>query len=139
IISMLRSDCDEAGVRWFRPVAVHAIERTSDWGSDGAGSGGSAPSAGSERSARVPRYLVRSEAGELRTRSVVIATGGLAIPKTGASDFGLRIARQFGLRIVEPRPALVPLSFDAAAWQGFAALAGVALPVTVKAPLTPEI
>jgi predicted flavoprotein YhiN len=135
IISMLRSDCDEAGVRWFRPVAVHAVERVPEGGSDGRGGTGGTGGTGGERSASVSRYLLYTGAGELRTRSLVIATGGLAIPKTGASDFGLRIARQFGLRIVEPRPALVPLSFDAASWQGFAALAGVALPVTVKAPL----
>ena len=62
---------------------------------------------------------------------VVIATGGLSIPKIGATDFGYRIARQFGLRIVEPRPALVPLTFDADAWQPFAQLAGVAHEVRV--------
>jgi predicted Rossmann fold flavoprotein len=63
----------------------------------------------------------------------VIATGGLSIPKIGATDFGYRIARQFGLRIVEPRPALVPLTFAAQAWQPFAALAGIALEVNARA------
>jgi predicted Rossmann fold flavoprotein len=80
------------------------------------------------------RFLVRTEAGPLLARSVVMATGGMAIPKAGASDLGLRIARSFGLRIVEPRPALVPLSFDARTWAAFSGLAGLALPVVVRAP-----
>jgi predicted Rossmann fold flavoprotein len=63
---------------------------------------------------------------------VVVATGGLSIPKIGATDFGYRIARQFGLRIVEPRPALVPLTFDAAAWTAFVPLAGVSLDVRAR-------
>jgi predicted Rossmann fold flavoprotein len=62
----------------------------------------------------------------------VIATGGLSIPKIGATDFGYRVARQFGLRIVEPRPALVPLTFDATQWAPFAPLAGVALEVNAR-------
>jgi predicted Rossmann fold flavoprotein len=116
IIAMLREDCDAAGVRWFRPVTVETVETV-------------------EQQAG---FVVRTrEAGELRAGAVVVATGGLAIPKAGATDLGLRIARRFGHRIVEPRPALVPLTFDAQAWQAFLELAGVALPVTVRAPGTP--
>ena len=116
IISMLRSDCDQAGVHWLRPVAVDAIERVGEPGG-------------------AHRFIVRTrEAGALQASRVVIATGGMAIPKAGATDFGLRIARNFGLRIVEPRPALVPLTFDAQTWRPYADLAGVALPVTVRAP-----
>jgi hypothetical protein len=63
---------------------------------------------------------------------VVIATGGLSIPKIGATDFGYRIAQQFGLRVVPPRAALVPLTFDGAAWAPFAQLAGLALPVRIE-------
>ncbi len=63
--------------------------------------------------------------------SVVIATGGLSIPKIGATDFAYRIATQFGLKLVEPRPALVPLTFDAVQWQPFAELSGIALPVEI--------
>ncbi len=50
----------------------------------------------------------------------MIATGGLSIPKIGATDFGYRVAKQFGLRIVDTRPALVPLTFAAGDWQPFA-------------------
>ena len=50
---------------------------------------------------------------------LVVATGGLSIPKIGATDFGHRLARQFGHRIVEPRPALVPLTFEPPTWAPF--------------------
>src|SRR5450830_743946 len=64
--------------------------------------------------------------------AVVIATGGLSIPKIGATDFGYRVARQFDLGLVEPRPALVPLTFDEAQWQPFASLSGISLEVDVE-------
>ena len=73
---------------------------------------------------------VRAEIGRPVT---VIATGGLSIPKIGATDFGYRVAAQFGLRMVAPRAALVPLTFDGAAWAPFAQLAGLALPVLIEA------
>jgi predicted flavoprotein YhiN len=78
------------------------------------------------------RFFVDCDGGPVRTRRVVIATGGLSIPKIGATDFGYRVARQFGLRIVETRPALVPLTFDAERWRPFASLAGVSLEVRVR-------
>lgn len=64
--------------------------------------------------------------------NVEIATGGLSIPKIGVTDLAYRIARQFGLRVIEPQPGLVPLTFDSAAWQPFLPLAGVALSVEVE-------
>src|SRR5690606_3567188 len=70
--------------------------------------------------------------GGIEARQLVLATGGMAIPQLGATDFALRIARQFGLRVVEPRPALVPLVFDAAQWAPFAELSGVALEVRLR-------
>jgi predicted Rossmann fold flavoprotein len=62
---------------------------------------------------------------------VVVASGGLSIPKIGASDFGYRVARQFGVPLVASRPALVPLTFDRSHWAPFAALAGLALEVEI--------
>src|SRR5439155_1019188 len=79
-----------------------------------------------------PGFELDTERGVVRAGSVVIATGGLSIPKIGASDFGYRIARQFGHRIVETRPALVPLTFDAAAWAPFVPLAGLSLQARVE-------
>lgn len=62
----------------------------------------------------------------------MVATGGLSIPQIGASDFGYRLAEQFGLRVVMPRPALVPLTFGGEAWAPYAELAGLALPVRIE-------
>jgi hypothetical protein len=55
----------------------------------------------------------------------------MSVPKIGASDFSYRVARQFGLRVVAPRPALVPLTFDGAEWAPYAQLAGLSLPVQI--------
>jgi predicted Rossmann fold flavoprotein len=107
IIAMLQAECSAGNVQWRMPCAVSGVRRA---GSD---------------------YELDTDGGVLRCRRVVIATGGLSIPKIGATDFGYRIARQFGLRIVEPRPALVPLTFDAESWRPFAQLAGVAHVVRV--------
>jgi hypothetical protein len=116
IVAMLRADADQAGAVTMHPCAVHEVEAT---GVDGAGPG---------------RFRLRTDAGPIGARSLVVATGGLPVPKLGASDWGLRLARRFGLRVVEPRPALVPLTFAAAAWQPYAALAGVSLPVRISLP-----
>lgn len=78
------------------------------------------------------RYELETSQGTVRAHSLVVATGGLSIPKIGATDLGYRIARQFGLPVVPTRPALVPLTFDEAQWQPLAPLAGVALPVRVS-------
>lgn len=77
-------------------------------------------------------YRIESNRGLIEAPQVVIATGGLSIPKIGATDFGYRIARQFGLRLVEPRAALVPLTFDGEAWAPYAQQAGLALPVQIE-------
>ena len=77
-------------------------------------------------------FELRTSQGLIRAAKLVVATGGMAIPQLGATDFGLKIARQFGLKIVEPRPALVPLTFDAAQWQPLSALSGVALEVSLS-------
>jgi predicted Rossmann fold flavoprotein len=107
IIRMLRAECDAGGVQWLMPCQVGRI------GQRGA--------------------LFEIDAGGTTQLShrLVIATGGLSVPKLGASDFGYRVARQFGLRVVEPRPALVPLTFDSSSWAPFAPLAGISLAARV--------
>ena len=105
IIDMLRAECDAGDVRWAMPCRVERIGR------------------------RGELFEVGTGQGTQWAQRLVIATGGLSIPKIGATDFGYRIARQFGLRIVDPRPALVPLTFDAAQWTRFVPLAGVSLEV----------
>src|SRR6202521_2832701 len=77
-------------------------------------------------------FAVVSDQGEFRARSLVVATGGPSIPKMGSSGFGYKIAEQFGLRIVPPRPALVPLTFDAALLAQFKDLSGVSVDAVVS-------
>jgi len=77
-------------------------------------------------------FAVLSDQGEFRSRSLVVATGGPSIPKMGSSGFGYKIAGQFGLKIVPPRPALVPLTFDAALLKQFGDLAGVSVDAIVS-------
>lgn len=108
IIDMLKAECNAGNVEWRMPCTVDAIGKSGD------------------------TFRLDTDAGEILADSVVIATGGLSIPKIGATDFGFRIAKQFGLKLIEPRPALVPLTFDDAAWQPFASLAGIALEVEVE-------
>jgi hypothetical protein len=78
------------------------------------------------------RFRLDTDRGPVDARHLVVATGGLSIPKIGATDFGYRVARQFGLRVVPPRPALVPLTFDAGSWAPYAQLAGLSLPVAIE-------
>ncbi|MES2401054.1 MAG: NAD(P)/FAD-dependent oxidoreductase [Pseudomonadota bacterium] len=111
IINMLLAECDAGQVTRWQPCAIKSL-------------------AGPE--ADQPDYRIDSDRGLIEAPQVVIATGGLSIPKIGATDFGYRIARQFGLRLVEPRAALVPLTFDGGQWAPFAQLAGLALPVLIE-------
>ena len=76
-------------------------------------------------------FVVVSDQGEFRCRALVVATGGPSIPKMGSSGFGYKIAEQFGLKIVPPRAALVPLTFDAALLAQFGDLAGVSVDAIV--------
>jgi predicted Rossmann fold flavoprotein len=77
-------------------------------------------------------FVVVSDQGEFRGRSLVVATGGPSIPKMGSSGFGYKIAQQFGLAIVPPRAALVPLTFDAALLARFKDLTGVSVDAVVS-------
>ena len=77
-------------------------------------------------------FVVVTDQGEFRCRSLVVATGGPSIPKMGSSGFGYKIAEQFGLKIVPPRPALVPLTFDAALLARFKEMSGVSVDAVVS-------
>ena len=78
-------------------------------------------------------FVVTTQQGDLRARSVVVATGGLSIPKMGANGIGYDIARSFGLRIVQPRAALVPFTFSEADSARWADLSGLSAEVTATA------
>ena len=75
------------------------------------------------------RFTVETNAGVFTSESVVVATGGLSFPKLGATDFGYRLADQFGLKIVRRRPGLVPLTFDGVESGTYSALSGISLDV----------
>ena len=108
VIAMLLRECQLGEVTRWQPCKLQAMRR--------AGEG----------------FEVDTDRGGVSAAQVVIATGGLSIPKIGASDLGYRLAKQFGHRVVPTRPALAPLTFDAAQWAPFASLAGVALEVGVE-------
>lgn len=114
IIAMLKRECDLGRVAWRMPCTVKEVAR------DDAG------------------FVLRTSQGNINARQLVLATGGMAIPQLGATGFALGIARQFGLKVVEPRPALVPLTFDGQAWAPFVPLSGVALEVNVKNNAAPK-
>jgi len=109
IIRMLVAECDAGGVERWQPCRVDAVRVEGN------------------------AFVLETTRGALHASRVVVATGGLSIPKIGATDWGHVLARRFGHRVVEPRPALVPFICDGADWQPFAGLAGVALPVRARA------
>ncbi len=116
LITLLLAECEAGKVTRWQPCQVNSIIKST-----------ASPHEMDEVS-----YEISSNLGVIHCRSVVVATGGLSIPKIGATDFGFRIAKQFGLNVVEPRPALVPLTFDAEAWGPYATMSGLSLPVTIE-------
>ena len=104
ITKMLEAECSAVGVRIFLQCKIREVQRDTE-------------------------YTVRCESAEYRAAALVVATGGLSIPKMGATALGYDLARQFGLKIVKARPALVPLTFGAADRKRFAELAGVSMEV----------
>ena len=83
-------------------------------------------------------FMLQTNQGTFHSSSVVIATGGLSIAPLGATDFGYRIARQFGLRIEETRAGLVPLTLPAQILKALAALSGVSIDALVTCPQSPS-
>ena len=82
--------------------------------------------------ARADRFAVTTDHGTFTAENLVLATGGLSIPKMGATGFAHDVARRFGLPLVEPRPGLVPLTFAGAELELMRPLSGVALPVVAR-------
>jgi len=107
IIAMLVAECDAGGVQRWQPCRVDSVR---------VGAAG---------------FELATARGPVEASRLVVASGGLSIPKIGASEWGYVLARRLGHRIVEPRPALVPFVCDGSAWEPFAALAGVAVPVRI--------
>jgi len=104
ILGMLEAECKDAGVSFFLDTKIHQVERTSE-------------------------FVVRAENAEFRAAALVVATGGLSVPKIGATSFGYDLARQFGLAIRDPWPGLVPLVLTARDGSRYCDLAGVSADV----------
>ena len=108
IMDMLFIECAKGNVTIKNPVIIESIAQDSG------------------------QWLVKTYAGIERSSSVVMATGGLPVPAIGATAFSLDIAKQFGLKVIEPRPGLVPLSFTSEEFDALNELAGLSLPVRIS-------
>jgi predicted Rossmann fold flavoprotein len=106
IVDLLQVECHEAGAQIRLRTKIESVDACSEGAS---------------------RFLVRTDGGEFLAASVVVATGGLSIPKIGATDFGHRLARRFGLKVTELAPALVSLSMDQGFLRRFGSLSGVSV------------
>ena len=118
IIDLLRTQCDEAGVTWAMPAQVTSVARRDESETDAIEG--------------APRFDIATDRGTYHAHSLVIATGGLSIPKIGATPFGYHIAEQFGLPMVRPMPALVPLTLAPDTLNHMRELAGSSVPASVE-------
>ena len=116
IIHMLLAECAAGQVERWQPCSVKKV----------------AFLASSPIDTGASSYQIETSRGTVQARSLVVATGGLSIPKIGATDWGYRLAQQFDIPLIERRPGLVPLTFDGAAWVPYAQLSGLALPVHIS-------
>ena len=108
IIDLLFSECAKGSVTIRNPVKLKAISHEADV------------------------WTIQTNKGMEKTKAVVMATGGLPVPAIGATAYSLDIAKQFGLNVIDPRPALVPLSFTSETFSNLNELAGLSLPVRIS-------
>ena len=108
IIDMLRAECDRGRVDWWQPCEIRDVRH------DGA------------------VFRLETSHSPVAARSLVIATGGLTVPKIGATPFAYKVAEQFGLAVVPPKPALVPLSLEPRSLEQYAELSGVSVDVEAR-------
>ncbi|MCB1532284.1 MAG: NAD(P)/FAD-dependent oxidoreductase [Alphaproteobacteria bacterium] len=109
IIDMLLKECEDAGVRYSKETTVYSVAAIEGGG-----------------------YSLSTSLGDARCRSLVIATGGLSIPKIGATRFGYDIALQFGLKVLDTYPALVPFTFQAVLLERCKSLSGLSVDAIVS-------
>jgi predicted Rossmann fold flavoprotein len=107
ILGMLEEECRSAGASIFLNAKIHEVIRTTE-------------------------FVVRTADAEFHAPALVVATGGLSIPKMGATSFGYELARQFGLKIREPWPGLVPLVLGEKDRGGYCDLTGVSAEVIAE-------
>jgi predicted Rossmann fold flavoprotein len=108
ILAMLEEECRATGVSIFLNTTIHEVSHAAE-------------------------FVLRTANAEFRAPALVVATGGLSIPKMGATSFGYDLARQFDLKIRDPRPGLVPLVFEAEDRRRYCDLAGVSAEVVASA------
>ena len=108
ITNMLRKECNEAGVEILLNCRIRSLRKENG-------------------------FVFSTDQGTFGSESLVVATGGLSYPELGATDMGYRIARQFGLRLVPTRPALVPLTFNPGDMAFFRELSGISVDATASA------
>jgi predicted Rossmann fold flavoprotein len=108
IVDLLERECSEAGVQLFLNASITGVRRDT-------------------------AFEVSTPAARFRAPALVVATGGLSIPKMGATGLGYELARQFGLNVIEPRPALVPLVLGPEDRGRYCALAGVSFDTIASA------
>lgn len=109
IIQMLRQECDWAEAKIQLNTHIHQIEAQVDVG-----------------------FIIQTSEGDYMAQSLVVATGGLAYPKLKATDFGHRIAQEFGLNVMSSRPGLVPLVFKSSWKDWFSELSGLSMEVEIR-------
>ncbi|MEI6187945.1 MAG: NAD(P)/FAD-dependent oxidoreductase [Alphaproteobacteria bacterium] len=107
IINMLIEECKQGGVEILLNCSISAVSKSEE-------------------------FYIETNLGNFHSKSLVIATGGLSIPKLGATDFGYKIATQFGLNIIPTRPALAPLTVENKDLAFFQGLSGIAIPAIVQ-------
>lgn len=108
IVNLLLRECERAGVQIRTHCQVEAVEQSNH------------------------RFVVTTSQGRLESGALVVATGGLSIPQMGATDFGYRIAKQFGLKLVQTRPALVPFTLSEIDRRVFTPISGVSVDALVS-------
>lgn len=108
IIALLKDECARGRVTWYAPCPVQGVRHEASG------------------------FAIATAHGELRSSSLVVATGGLAVPKIGATPFAYRLAEQFGLAVVPPRPALVPLAWAPDDLARYGPLSGVSVDAEVS-------
>ncbi len=109
IVKMLSEACEQAGNDILLDTEIKRVQKDGEW------------------------FSIQTSKGDFSAKSLVVACGGPSIPKMGASGYGYQLAEQFGLKIITPQAALVPLTFNGEIKESMRELAGVALPVRVKA------
>lgn len=112
ITNMLEAECRAAGVKIILNSKITEVSRDT-------------------------QFVVRCDSADYRAPALVVATGGLSISKMGATSFGYDLARQFGLKIITPRPGLVPLVFAPSDRKRYSNLAGVSTEVIAQAGSQP--